>query len=54
MRDVKAKNILMVEPDAFKVGVDLATTPGQVVFRNRLVELIHYTATTDKVHKRRL
>ncbi len=51
MRDVKAKNILMVEPDAFKVGVDLATTPGQVVFRNRLVELIHYTATTDKVHK---
>ena len=48
-RDVKAKNILMVEPDAFKVGEDLATTPGKVVFRNRLVELIHYTPTTDKV-----
>ncbi|MBK6357294.1 MAG: hypothetical protein IPF44_11570 [Betaproteobacteria bacterium] len=28
-RDVKAKNILMVEPDAFKVGEDLATTPGK-------------------------
>ena len=51
MRDVRAKNILMVERDAFTVGVDLATTPGQVVFRNRLVELIHYTPTTDKVHK---
>ena len=48
-RDVKAKNILMVEPDAFKVGEDLATTPGKVIFRNRLVELIHYTPTTDKV-----
>ncbi|PKO87624.1 MAG: alpha/beta hydrolase, partial [Betaproteobacteria bacterium HGW-Betaproteobacteria-10] len=28
-RDVKAKNIQMVEPDAFKVGQDLATTPGK-------------------------
>ena len=48
-RDVKAKNILMVEPDAFTVGEDLATTPGKVVFRNRLVELIHYTPNTAKV-----
>ena len=49
MRDAKAKNIQMVEPDAFTVGKDLATTPGKVVFRNRLVELIHYTPTTEKV-----
>ena len=48
-RDMKAKNIQMVEPDAFTVGKDLATTPGKVVFRNRLVELIHYTPTTEKV-----
>jgi polyhydroxyalkanoate synthase subunit PhaC len=48
-RDAKAKNILMVEPDAFTVGKDLGTTPGKVVFRNRLVELIHYTPTTEKV-----
>ncbi|MGE5469239.1 MAG: PHA/PHB synthase family protein [Bacteroidota bacterium] len=48
-RDAKAKNILMVEPDAFTVGKDLATTPGKVVFRNRLLELIHYTPTTEKV-----
>ncbi len=48
-RDLQAKNILMVEPDAFEVGKELATTPGKVVFRNRLVELIHYSPTTEKV-----
>ena len=49
MRDLNARNIQMVESDAFVVGKDLATTPGKVVFRNRLVELIHYAPTTEKV-----
>ena len=48
-RDFKAKNILMVDPDAFVVGKDLGTTPGKVVFRNRLLEVIHYAPTTEKV-----
>ena len=51
MRDAQSKTVRMVEADAFTVGKDLATTPGTVVFRNRLVELIHYTPTTEKVHK---
>ena len=51
LRDLKARNVLMVEPDAFKVGGDLATTPGAVVTRNRLLELIRYTPTTDKVRE---
>jgi polyhydroxyalkanoate synthase len=50
MRDARAKNILMVEKDAFQVGKDLALTPGKVIFRNRLLEIIHYTPTTKKVH----
>jgi len=35
---------------AYQPGIDLAVTPGKVVHRNALVELIEYTAQTPKVH----
>jgi class II poly(R)-hydroxyalkanoic acid synthase len=38
----------MVEPDAFTVGEDLAVTPGAVVYRNEVFELIQYTPQTEK------
>ena len=40
----------MVEPDAFEVGIDLAVTPGAVVLRTDMFELIQYTPQTAKVH----
>jgi len=43
--------IKMVEEDAFEVGVDLAVTPGKVVYQNDLLQLIQYEPTTEKVFK---
>ena len=41
----------MVEPDAFKVGVDLAVTPGAVVLRTEVFELIQYRPATAAVRQ---
>jgi polyhydroxyalkanoate synthase len=49
--DLQAGNIRMTRPDDFKVGVNLAATPGKVVLQNRLLEVIHYAPSADKVYR---
>jgi polyhydroxyalkanoate synthase len=52
VRDLSSKPRVpaMVEPDAFEVGTDVAITPGVVVFRTPVFELIQYQPTTPTVH----
>lgn len=43
--------VSLADKDAFEVGGNIGTTPGEVVFRNRMFELIQYAPTTETVHR---
>ena len=43
--------VRLADTEAFEVGGNIATTPGKVVFRNDMMELIQYSSSTDKVHE---
>jgi len=43
--------VKLADENAFKVGGNLATTPGEVVYRNRMMELIQYSPATETVYE---
>jgi polyhydroxyalkanoate synthase len=46
--------VKMTDPDAFKIGENIALAPGKVVYQNELMQLLQYNPTTEQVHKRPL
>lgn len=42
-------SIAQTDYDRFKIGENVATAPGKVIFRNDIIELIQYAPTTEEV-----
>ncbi len=54
MDDLGKGHISMTDESAFRLGENLATTPGAVIYENDIMQIIQYKATTDKVATRPL
>ncbi len=51
LADLRKGQLTHTDPDAFELGVNIATTPGKVVKETPLYQLIQYAPSTDKVLK---
>lgn len=53
--DLEANNgelvVRLADESAFELGGNIATSPGDVVYRNRMMELIQYKPATETVHE---
>lgn len=47
-------SIRMTDLEAFKIGENIAVTPGKVIYQNDLMQLLQYSPTTAKVFERPL
>jgi len=43
--------VRLADESAFELGENIATSQGEVVYRNRMMELIQYAPTTEEVHE---
>jgi len=50
LADLRAGRLSITDTEAFAPGRNLALTPGTVVHRSRLIELIQYAPVTEQVH----
>jgi len=51
LRDISQGQLTQTDPGAFEVGRNVAATPGKVILRTPMFELIQYSPTTDEVYE---
>ena len=54
LTDIQKGRMLQTDESGFKVGENVACTPGSVVYQNEVFQLIQYQPTTPQVHQKPL